>query len=104
MTVSTTILKNSASGNGSTAAFSYTFKIFAESEMVVIIRSSAGVETVKTLTTHYTISGVGNAGGGSVTFTSGNIPASGETVVLLRDTALTQAKMILLPQPIMRVL
>jgi len=91
MTVSTTTLKVSYSGNGSTAAFAYTFKIFAQSELKVIIRSSAGVESTKTLTTHFTVSGVGSASGGNVTFTSGNIPASGETVVILRDTPLTQA-------------
>ena len=90
MTVSSTTTKVSASGDGSTAAFNYTFKIFADSEMQVIIRSSAGVETIKTLTTHYTVSGAGNDGGGTVTFTSGNIPASGETVVLRRNLQLTQ--------------
>ena len=91
MTISTTIIKNSFSGNGSTTAFNYGFKITAESEMQVIIRSSSGTETVKSLSTHYTISNVGNAGGGAVTFTSGNIPASGETVILRRVTAQTQA-------------
>ena len=91
MTISTTTIKNSYNGNASTSAFNYTFKISAESEMQVIIRSSAGTETVKSLSTHYTISGVGNAGGGAVTFTSGNIPASGETVILRRVTAQTQA-------------
>jgi hypothetical protein len=90
MTVNSTTTKVSASGDGSTAAFNYTFKIFADSEMQVIIRSSAGVETIKTLTTHYTVSGAGNDGGGTVTFTSGNIPASGETVVLRRNLQLTQ--------------
>ena len=48
-------------------------------------------ETVKSLTTHYTISGVGNAGGGAVTFQSAHIPVSGETVILRRVTAQTQA-------------
>lgn len=90
MTVSSITTKVSASGDGSTAGFNYTFKIFADSEMQVIIRSSAGVETTKTLTTHYTVSGAGNDSGGTVTFTSGNIPASGETVVLRRNLALTQ--------------
>jgi hypothetical protein len=90
LTISTTTIKNSYSGNNSTSAFNYTFKISAESEMQVIIRSASGTETVKSLTTHYTISGVGNSNGGTVTFTSGNIPASGETVVLRRDTAQTQ--------------
>lgn len=90
MTVSSTTTKVSASGDGSTAAFNYTFKIFADSEMEVIIRSSTGTETTKTLTTHYNVSGAGNDAGGTVTFTSGNIPASGETVVLRRNLALTQ--------------
>ena len=91
MTISTTTIKNSYSGNASTTAFNYTFKITAESEMQVIIRSSAGTETVKTLSTHYTISGVGSSGGGTVTFTAGNTPASTETVILRRVTAQTQS-------------
>ena len=82
MTISTTTIKNSYSGNGSTTVFNYTFKITDEDHITVIIRTdSTGAETTKTKTTHYTVSGVGNAGGGSVTFTSGNEPASGETVV-----------------------
>jgi hypothetical protein len=91
MTISSTTVKNSYSGNGSTTAFAYTFKIFANTDLQVIIRSSTGTETVKTLTTHYTVSGVGDASGGNVTFTSGNIPASGETVVIRRAVPQTQA-------------
>ena len=91
MTISSTTVKNSYSGNGSTTAFAYTFKIFANTDLQVIIRSSTGIETVKTLTTHYTVSGVGDASGGNVTFTSGNIPASGETVVIRRAVPQTQA-------------
>ena len=91
MTISSTTVKNSYSGNGSTTAFAYTFKIFANTDLQVIIRSSTGTETVKSLTTHYTVSGVGDASGGNVTFTSGNIPASGETVVIRRAVPQTQA-------------
>ena len=91
MTISSTTVKNSYSGNGSTTAFAYTFKIFANTDLQVIIRSSTGTETVKTLTTHYTVSGVGDASGGNVTFTSGNTPASGETVVIIREVPQTQA-------------
>ena len=91
MTVSTTIIKSSHNGNGSTTTFAYNFKIFADSDLVVIIRSSTGTETTKTLTTHYTVSGAGDASGGSITFTSGNIPASGETVVIRRNVPQTQA-------------
>jgi hypothetical protein len=91
MTISSTTVKNSYSGDGSTSAFSYTFKIFANSDLQVIIRSSTGAETVKTITTHYNVSGAGDANGGSVTFTSGNIPASGETVVIRRAVPQTQS-------------
>jgi hypothetical protein len=88
MTVSSTTTKVSYSGNGSTTAFAYTFKIFAAAEITVIIRSSTGTETVKSLTTDYTLSNIGVDGGGNVTF--GSAPASGETVVLIRNTPNTQ--------------
>lgn len=91
MTVSSTTTKRSASGDGSNDTFSYNFKIFDDDDITVIIRTdSTGAETTKTKTTHYTVTGVGSASGGNVVFTSGNIPASGETVVLLRTTARTQ--------------
>ena len=66
MTISTTTIKNSYSGNSSTDAFAYTFKISDQDHMQVIIRSSTGTETVKSLSTHYTVSGVGNSSGGTV--------------------------------------
>jgi len=91
MTVSSTTVKNSYSGNGSTTEFAYTFKILVNSDLQVIIRSSTGTETTKTITTHYTVAGAGDASGGSITFTSGNIPASGETVVIRRNVPQTQA-------------
>jgi hypothetical protein len=90
MTISSTSIKNSYSGNGSTATFNYTFKIFANSDLQVIIRSSSGTETVKTITTHYTVAGAGNSSGGSITFTSGNIPTNTETVVIRRNLPQTQ--------------
>jgi hypothetical protein len=91
MTVSSTTVKNSYSGNGSTTAFAYTYRIFADSDLQVIIRSAAGTETTKTITTHYTVAGAGNANGGSVTFTPGNVPTATETVVLRREVPQTQA-------------
>ena len=91
MTISSTTVKNSYSGDGSTTTFNHTFKIFADSDLQVIIRSSTATETVKTITTHYTVTGAGSASGGTVVFTSGNIPASGETVVLRRAVPQTQA-------------
>jgi hypothetical protein len=91
MTISNTSIKNSYSGNNSTATFNYTFKIFANSDLQVIIRDATGTETVKTITTHYTVAGAGNNSGGSITFTSGNIPTNTETVVIRRAIPQTQS-------------
>jgi hypothetical protein len=91
MTVSTTTTKDSYSGNGSTTAFAYTFPINSTSEITVIERSSAGVETVKAEgagSTNYSIVDNGAAGG---TVTMVTAPASGTTLVILRNTNLTQA-------------
>ena len=86
MTVASTTNKASYNGNGTQSVFAYTFKIFADAD----IKGYVGT-TLKTINTHYTLSGVGDTGGGNVTFTSGNIPAAGTgNVTLLRSLALTQ--------------
>ena len=89
MTISTTTIKDSYTGNGSTSAFTYNFKIADDDDIQVIIRAANGTETVKTKTTHYTVSGVGN-NSGTVTFTAGNIPTGTQTVILRRSTPQTQ--------------
>jgi len=86
MTISTLTSKVSYTGNGSTTIFAYTYKIFADSELKVY---DNGV--LKTLTTHYTVSGAGGASGGNVTFTSGNVPANLSPVVIARNISKTQA-------------
>ena len=91
MTISSTTVKNSYSGNGTLDTFNYTFKIFANTDIQVIIRDANATETVKTLTTHYTVTGAGSGSGGTVVFTSGNIPTNTETVVLRRALPQTQS-------------
>ena len=88
MSVSSTTTKVSYSGDGSQTVFAYTFKIFADADLRVIERASNGTETVKTLTTDYTVSGAGTDGGGNVTFVTA--PASGVTVIIKRNLGLTQ--------------
>jgi hypothetical protein len=90
MTLSTTSNKVSFSGNGSTTVFAYNFKILANSDLKVYIRSATGTETLKTISTHYNVSGVGSASGGNVTFTGGNTPTNTETVIIQRVVPLTQ--------------
>jgi hypothetical protein len=89
MSVSTTTNRASFSGNGSTTAFSYPYKFLANGDLVVIVRVDAtGVETTKTITTHYTVTGAGEDAGGTVTMVTA--PATGETLIIYNDPALTQ--------------
>ena len=86
MTVASTTNKQSYNGNGSQSVFAYTFKIFVDADIKVYVGT-----TLKTLNTHYALSGVGDTSGGNVTFTSGNIPDTGTgNVTILRSLALTQ--------------
>ena len=90
MTITTTTIKNSYSGNGSTTEFAYTFPINSTSEISVIERSSTGVETTKSEgsgSTNYSIVDNGATGG---TITMVTAPAAGTTLVIRRNTALTQ--------------
>lgn len=75
-------------GNGSTTSFAYDFKVIDEDHLVVTLKNSSNVETVQTITTHYTVTGVGNSGGGTVEMVTA--PASGETLTISRAVPLTQ--------------
>jgi hypothetical protein len=88
MTVSSSTNRASYSGNGSLATFAYGFKVFDQDDLTVILRASNGTETVQTIVTDYTVTGVGDVGGGNVVF--GTAPASGVTVVILREMDLEQ--------------
>ena len=88
MTVSSATQKVQYNGNGSTTVFAYTFKVFNQNDLTVIVRSATGTETVKTITTHYTVSGVGNSGGGNVTMLTA--PTATETITILREQDLVQ--------------
>lgn len=88
MTVSTTSSKVSYAGNGSTTAFAVGFYFLASADLKVTLRAADGTETVKTLSTDYTVSGAGNPSGGTVTMLTA--PASGQTLVVSRNAPLTQ--------------
>ena len=79
----------SYSGNGTTTSFAYSWRIIDDDDIKVIKVSAAGTATTQTKTTHYTVSGTGDSGGGNVVFVTA--PASGETVVLLRTQPLLQS-------------
>lgn len=90
MTVSSQNIDDIYTGDGATKAFSYTFKVFAATDIVVKIRTiSTGAEVTKTLNADYTVSGVGQASGGEITLT-GTAPQPTENVVIFRTTPVTQ--------------
>ena len=88
MTISTTDSRISYNGNGVTTVFSFPYRFLANGDIVVVSVSSTGVETVKTLTTDYTLTGAGDDAGGSVTMLVA--PASGTRLIIYRDTDIVQ--------------
>ena len=82
MATNTSATSQTHNGNGSTATFAISFSFLENTEVDVTV---GGV--LKTLDTHYTISG------SSVTFTSGNIPPSGTgNIKFQRDTNISAKK------------
>ena len=89
MTVSTSTSTASYTANGSTTTFAYPFRIFADGDLVVILRNTAtAVETVQVLNSNYTVTGAGSNAGGNVVF--GVAPPAGNTVFIRRELPLTQ--------------
>lgn len=84
MTVSTTANRWTYAGNGVTTAFAYTNIVWAAADLLVYVDGA-----LKTLTTDYSVSGVGAGAGGNVTFVAA--PASGADVVIVADVGRLQA-------------
>jgi hypothetical protein len=83
MTVTAQTSSNSSTGNGVTTVFPYTFKIIDDGDIEVRVDG-----VLKTLSTHYTVSGVGDNAGGNVTMLSA--PANGAIVARRRNMALVR--------------
>lgn len=88
MTVSTTQSRIEYTGNGVTTVFSFPYKFLADGDLVVVIIDNAGVVTVQTISSNYTVSGAGDDAGGSVTMLTP--PASTDTLLIYRDTVIDQ--------------
>lgn len=88
MTLATTANRVSYTGNGVTTAFAVSFEFFDASELKVLeVVIATGAETVKTLTTHYTVSG---GAGSTGTVTMLTAPASTVYLVIYKDPPRTQ--------------
>lgn len=89
MTLSSTASRISYAGNGSSDEFSFPYRFLQDADLVVLLVVDAtGVSTAQILDTDYTVAGEGLSAGGTVTMATP--PASGETLVIYRDVALTQ--------------
>ena len=93
MTISSTTRKAGPfSGNNVTVDFPFTFKVFDETDIVVVATDASDVETTQTLTTHYTVSLNADqdaSPGGTVTMLS--VPASGTLLTITSDVPPLQA-------------
>lgn len=85
-TVPVTTSSVSYAGNGATTAFAVPFPYLDKAHVVVKVRAATGVVTVKTLTTHYTLTSPGASG----TVTMITAPATGETLTIERTVPYTQ--------------
>jgi hypothetical protein len=72
MTVASTVSRVDYTGAGNTNTYDYTFRIFDESELLVTVRDTDDIETRLTLTTDYTVTGVGASDGGTIVLVSAN--------------------------------
>lgn len=88
MTVASETARQSYAGNGSTTQFSVPFYFIDNSHVKAILRDANGDETVWVESTDYTLTGAGVMAGGTLTATTA--PATGETLVILRNIPLKQ--------------
>ncbi len=91
MTINANIVKSGPyTGTNTTATYNYTFRIQNAAEIVVRETDLVGVETLLVEGTDFSVTGVGNNGGGTVIRTAGNLP-TGFLWLIWRDTPGTQA-------------
>ena len=83
MSVETQTSRYSYTGDGTTTIFSFPSFFLANGDLSVWVDA-----TLKTLTTHYTVAGALQSGGGAVTFLTA--PGASTTVVLANDPGLLQ--------------
>ena len=82
--MATTFIEYNGDGNNNKA---FSFPSYQVSDVKVQVD-----DVLKTVTTHYNITNYTTTGGGTVVFTSDNIPAAGTLIRIYRDTAVDAAK------------
>lgn len=88
MTVTATASRVTYAGNGTTRTFPVPFYFLQNADLIVIRRTAPNIETTLRLTTDYSVTGAGNAAGGSVTLITA--PNTNQSVIIFRDPEVTQ--------------
>lgn len=87
MTISSTSHRMDYTGNGATSSYSYNFRIFSDTDLLVTKRDTSNIETTLVLNTDYTVSGAGDSNG-SITLTT--VLALNNHLTIRRVRPLTQ--------------
>jgi len=97
MTLLNQTSKNVFVGDGATLIFSYTFRIFADADLLVTIQDtsvSPQTEITLVLTSDYTVAGAGDASGGTITLLlTGQLssaPSATDNITIQRNLPITQ--------------
>ena len=90
MTIASIVNENTYVGAGSTDTFSYGFKIFLNSDLLVTQRDDNDVESTLVLVTDYTVTGAGDTAGGTIVLTAGNLTTD-YVLTIRRVRPLTQS-------------
>jgi len=89
MSINIVTARNDYVGNNTTDEYDYDFKIFSSDHLLVVQTDTDGVETELVAGDDYTVDGVGDTDGGTITLDAGNLP-TGELLTILRNVPLNQ--------------
>ena len=97
MTVPSAVNRNDYIGTGAVSTYAYSFKVFVATSISVVVADTDGNETTLTLTTDYTLTGVGETSGGNVVLVNsgqvwltGGFLTTGYTITIRRIRELKQ--------------
>ena len=86
MTVASETNRTTLTSSGSLGPYSVGYIVISDADLAVYV-----AETLKTLTTHYTVANAGTTSNATITFTTGNAPTSGDQIVMVRSVSLIQS-------------
>jgi hypothetical protein len=89
MTVSSTVTRNTHTGDGTESIYSYSYRVVSATHLRVVERDTSGAESELAYITDYGVTGVGSEDGGTV-FLSANL-ADGHTLVIDRVVPVLQS-------------